>query len=210
MSGPFLLALRLFGSNKQHKSGLQKLTDEQLVMRYAHSHDPECLGVLFERYTHLVFAVSLKYLGNESDAEDMVMQVFEKLFTELRHTGVIHFKSWLYSVTRNCCLMQLRHRQTVEKSRQQLLDDLETELVETGGGEHLIPGTKDEDKFVSLESAISQLGDQQRRCIELFYLEERSYKEVATVTGFSLTEVKSHIQNGKRNLRNFLINTRDT
>jgi hypothetical protein len=63
------------------------------------------------------FAVSLKYLGNESDAEDMVMQVFEKLFTELRHTGVIHFKSWLYSVTRNCCLMQLRHRQTVEKSR---------------------------------------------------------------------------------------------
>jgi RNA polymerase sigma-70 factor (ECF subfamily) len=203
------LPLRLFNSEKQKKKELQQLTDELLVTRYARTYDPECLGVLYERYTHLVFSVSMKYLGNDTEAEDMVMLVFEKLFEELKHAEVKTFKSWLYTVTRNQCLMHLRHHRTVERSQQEILKNLEAEIMESVGSMHLLPGNNWEDETRILEAAIGNLNEAQRRCIELFYLEERSYKEVSDTTGYSLNEVKSHLQNGKRNMRNFLVNSRE-
>lgn len=103
--------------------------------------------------------------------------------------------------------MQLRHRKTIERSRDTLLKDLETEIMESGDEMHLINENSDGDH--QLEKAIGQLNEAQRRCIELFYLEERSYHEVSETTGYSMNEVKSHLQNGRRNLKIILEKTRE-
>jgi RNA polymerase sigma-70 factor (ECF subfamily) len=203
------LPLRLFKSTSSPPKDLQLLSDEQLVEQYARTHNTSCLGPLFERYTHLVFSVGIKYLGNESEADDMVMTVFEKLFEELKRQDVKYFKSWLYTVAKNQCLMQLRHEKSVERNRQEVLKDLESELMEKESHEHLLAGVDDEDGSALLEKAIQKLNEAQKQCIELFYLEERSYKEVADTTGFSMNEVKSHLQNGRRNLKILLENARE-
>lgn len=201
-----MVAFSLFENYRNKKKELQSLTDEQLVARYARTRDTEYLGQLYERYTHLVFAVCMKYLGNEEEAEDTVMLIFEKLVEELKHERVNVFKSWLYTVAKNQCFMQLRHRKTVERSKVTLLREIETEVMETGNEMHLIPGDNGGDSGPKLEEAISRLNEAQQRCIRLFYLEELSYREVAETTGYSLNEVKSHLQNGKRNLKIILEN----
>ena len=193
--------MNLFSNRKQKARELDSLPDEQLAVRYRLKGDMDCLGILFQRYTHLIFPVCLKYLGNEEEAEDMVMLIFEKLLEELKHTEVHNFKGWLYQVTRNQCLMALRHRGTIERNKKEILRDLEYELMEIGPDMHHLPGNNGSDETGRLLSAMEQLGESQRKCIELFYLEEISYKEVSIMTGLSMNEVKSHIQNGKRNLR---------
>ena len=202
-----LYPLRFLKRIHTRENELQRLTDEQLVERYAQTHDTACLGPLFERYTHLVFSVGMKYLGNDAEAEDMVMTVFEKLFEELKRQDVKSFKSWLYTVVKNQCLMQLRHEKSVDRNRQEILRGLESEIMENEAMAHLVPGNGEEAS--GLETAIGKLNEAQRRCIELFYLEERSYKEVADTTGFSMNEVKSHLQNGRRNLKILLENARE-
>lgn len=202
------MAFSLFGNHRNWKKEIQSLTDEQLVARYARTRDAEYVGQLYERYTHLVFAVCMKYLGNEEEAEDTVMLLFEKLLEELKHARIETFKGWLYTVAKNQCLMQLRHRKTVERSRDALLKDLETEIMESDDELHLINENKEEDHH--LEKALGQLNEAQRRCIELFYLEERSYHEVSERTGYSMNEVKSHLQNGRRNLKIILEKPRES
>ncbi|NVO18517.1 MAG: sigma-70 family RNA polymerase sigma factor [Bacteroidetes bacterium] len=161
------------------------------------------MGPLFERYTHLVFSVGMKYLGNDAEAQDMVMTVFEKLFEELKRQQINSFKSWLYMVAKNQCLMHLRHEKSINRNRQEILADLRAEVMENEIPGHLVPGNG-EDKAAQLENAIQALNAAQKLCVELFYLQEKSYKEVAETTGFSMNEVKSHIQNGKRKIKIFL------
>jgi RNA polymerase sigma factor (sigma-70 family) len=187
---------------------LKQLTDEELVERYAMTHDTACLGPLFERYTHLVFSVCMKYLGNDAEAEDMVMAVFEKLFEDLKRQDIKSFKNWIYTVAKNQCLMQLRHEKSVERNKKEILKDLESEIMENDAKVHLDPDNGDNGNGI-LVDAIGKLNEAQRRCIELFYLEERSYKEVAETTGFSMNEVKSYLQNGRRNLKILLENARE-
>ena len=58
-----------------------------------------------------------------------------------------------------------------------------------------------EEKLLKLETAIEELKDEHKKCLTHFYLEKKSYEEVALMTGFDLNQVKSFIQNGKRNLK---------
>jgi RNA polymerase sigma-70 factor (ECF subfamily) len=193
------VALRFF--RKDEKKELLSMTDEQLVARYLLTHNREIIGLLYERYTHLLFSVSYKYLGNDADAEDIVMLVFEKLFELLRKSEVLNFKSWIYTVTRNECLMQLRRRKSGERIVEDNLRKLEVDLMESVHVDHLVTGPNGEERIRYLETAIKVLSPEQKQCIELFYLDEKSYKEVEQITGYSYNEVKSHLQNGKRNLK---------
>jgi RNA polymerase sigma-70 factor (ECF subfamily) len=173
-------------------------TDLELVAQYRATRDTIPLGALFERYTHLVLGVSLRYLRNREDAEDAVMEVYERLATALLGHEVANFKGWLYSVVANHCRMTLRRRKgapaTVEAS-EELLDAV---LASAPASQE---GDEAEAEMQALHAALAQLGEGQRRCIEAFYLEGHSYAEVARRTGHAVNEVKSHIQNGKRRLK---------
>jgi RNA polymerase sigma-70 factor (ECF subfamily) len=173
-------------------------TDLDLVERYKATRDPACLGALFERYAHLALGVSLRYLRNREDAEDAVMEVYEHLTAALLKHEVANFKSWLYSVVANHCRMTLRRRKgmplAVEAS-EELLDAVLARVPAPPEDEDA------ESELKALAAALPRLGEGQKQCLELFYLEGHSYAEVARRSGYGLNEVKSHIQNGKRSLR---------
>ncbi len=144
----------------------------------------------------------MKYLKQVADAQDATQQVFEKAYTEINKYEVSYFKSWIYSIAKNHCLMQLRSKghQTVywETIPEEMSKD-DTNQYITAEKESFL-----EEQTESLSKAISLLNEEQRTCIELFYLEKLSYKEIEEKTGFTFQQVKSFIQNGKRNLRNSL------
>lgn len=196
------MALRFF--RKDDKRELLSLADEILVARYLLTDDKEIIGILYERYTHLLFSVCYKYLGNDADAEDTVMLVFEKLFDVLKKSEIHNFKSWIYTITRNECLMLLRHKKSGARVKEENLKKLEMEIMESVGSEHSFNDTGSEHRIRYLETAFAILSSEQKQCIELFFINEKSYREVEQITGYSYNEVKSHIQNGKRNLKQMM------
>lgn len=172
------------------------LSDQQLLDNFYNDSNNQWLGALLPRYTLLLLGVCMKYLKNEEEAKDCVQHIFMKTITELPKYKVEYFKAWIYMVARNHCLMRLRARQgkiPVEIKEQHLADIYE---------EHDKQNHIDKDNLLQrMETALEQLNPEQRQCIKLFYLEKKSYHEIADETGFSLLQVKSYIQNGKRNLK---------
>ena len=179
------------------------LSDEELVHRYRNSHDPSYVGELYVRYTHLVYGVCLKYFQNDADAQDAVMQIFEKLIKELKKHHVDTFKPWLHTVVKNHCMMQFR-KDAVENKRETELKKTVKEAVENIDTDHVDKEDEKELMQIYLSSGMDTLKEEQRKCIELFYLREKSYQQIVEETGYSMNEVKSYIQNGKRNLKNFI------
>jgi len=152
---------------------------------------------LFERYSHLTLGVCLKYLKNYDEAQDAVINIFEKLIEDLLKHEVSNFSSWLHSVARNHCLMHLRSQQSKDKK----IIAMQAEYLPDYDNMEVKEKEAKETELNNLEAAIEQLKPEQKICIELFYLQQKCYTEVATLSGFSLKQVKSYIQNGKRNLR---------
>ncbi len=175
-------------------------SDLELIAEYKNTENKLFVGILYKRYSHLVLGLSLKYLKNEDEAKDAVMQIFEKLFNDLIKHQIEFFKSWLYSYSKNFCLMIIRTRQSKLKKEIELEHNADL-FMETESGLHLNKADEKEKQFVALENAINDLKDEQKKCIDLFYLKEKSYVEIAEITGFTINEVKSYIQNGKRNLK---------
>jgi RNA polymerase sigma-70 factor (ECF subfamily) len=175
--------------------------DLELVERYKATRDPVYLGSLFERYTHLALGVSLRYLRNREDAEDTVMEVYERLAKALLVHEISNFRSWLHSVVANQCRMTLRRRKSAPAAVEASEELLDAVLASARAPRE----EEEEDRLIdALPAALARLPEGQRRCVELFYLEGLSYAEVTGRTGYASNEVKSHIQNGKRNLRKLL------
>ena len=196
----FLKIKRKYRSNYNIKS----FSDEELLIAYKKSNDNKLFGELFERYTHLVFGVCMKYLKNEDNSKDAVMQIFEKLIEDLKTQDILNFKNWIYSVAKNHCLMKLRKEKTVEKEKNLFFNNLKVEVMESADVMHQYEKEGLNEKIPELNKAIKFLNEEQRNCIELLYLQNKSYKEVSQITGYSMKKVKSYIQNGKRNLKNYL------
>ncbi|MBK7652871.1 MAG: sigma-70 family RNA polymerase sigma factor [Flammeovirgaceae bacterium] len=153
------------------------------------------LGELFIRYQSLIYGVCLKYLKDRDDAKDAVMQLFEKLIPTLLTHDVENFKSWLYVTARNHCLMQIRAR------RSKLTQEFSPDFMENQLLLHPEEEPDLEGNLTRLEDCIETLINEQKQCVQLFFMKERCYKDIATDTGFELNQVKSFIQNGKRNLK---------
>lgn len=190
-----------------YKGGKEKpdqYSDQEIIAWYREDRDPEWIGILFERYTHLVLGICLKYLKSEEDSKDAVMQIFENLMDDLVNHRVDHFKSWLYTLTMNHCLMQLRKIRTVNRYHEAELIKLRESIMESSDKMHLNNERELDHMLEALSSGIAMLSKEQSKCIELMYLKEKSYKEIASLTGYNLKQVKSYIQNGKRNLQKIL------
>jgi RNA polymerase sigma factor (sigma-70 family) len=172
------------------------ISDQQLLEQFYNSHDNQWLGILLQRYTLLLLGVCMKYLKNEEEAKDSVQQVFLKAITELHKYRVEYFKSWLYMVAKNHCLMKLRDRQG------RMATEIKEQMAVTPAEDNTLQAYLDKDRQLELMSdCLQELNQDQKLCVTLFYLEKRSYQEIAEQTGFTLMQVKSYIQNGKRNLK---------
>jgi len=154
----------------------------------------EWIGILLQRYTLLLLGTCMKYLKNEQDAKDSVQQIFLKVITEIPKYRVEYFKSWLYMVARNYCLMLLRDKNiilpVVEEKHGQLTEETDLDAI-----------LSKEKNLNLIEDSLQELNEDQKKCVVLFYIHKRTYNEISDHTGFSLLQVKSYIQNGKRNLK---------
>jgi len=166
--------------------------DEQLLRQYRQTGDLAVLANLYQKYMNLIYGVCLKYLKDEELSKDAVMQIFEELIVKINKHDIKQFKSWLYVLSRNFCLMKLR---SDKKMPTQALDEV-MELAED-----LHHNDEREEDLAALERCKEKLPAPQKVSIQLFFMEEKCYKEIADETGYSMNEVKSYIQNGKRNLK---------
>jgi RNA polymerase sigma factor (sigma-70 family) len=170
------------------------ITDAELLDLYRADGNQEWIGILLERYTLLLLGVCMKYLKDENEARDCVQQIFLKVLTEVGKYQIDFFKSWLYMVAKNHCLMRLRDKGT--KGVKELSEN--HAVIMEPDKQELITNEKTYDL---LEEALNELSEEQRQCVILFYLKKNSYQQISDKTGFSLMQVKSYIQNGKRNLK---------
>ncbi|EMR02320.1 RNA polymerase sigma factor [Cesiribacter andamanensis] len=173
--------------------------DGELLRLYRDTGEIGYLGELYERHVHLIFGVCLKYLKEEEASKDLCMLIFEKLVEAARSQEIRNFKSWLHVLTKNECLMLLRSRRY--KLERAAVEIKEEQDVDSALSLHHTEEDALESKLQELEGAIEELPPEQKMCIRLFYLEQKCYKEIAEQTGLDLKAVKSHLQNGKRNLK---------
>ncbi len=179
------------------------LSDEDLIRHYQQTNEVAIIGELYQRYTHLVYGMCIKYLKDEEDSKDAVMQIFEKLLQALKNQEVQKFQNWLHVLVRNYCLMELRSKK-VNLKRTLPLEESENHQLESANYFTNAESEETEKKLSHLEAGMHQIPEEQRICVEMFYLEKKCYQEIAAKTGYDLNKVKSYIQNGKRNLKIYL------
>lgn len=176
----------------------EKQLDLSQIRQYRKSGNMDILGVLYQKYMHLVYGVGLKYLKDRQLAQDMVMQVFEKLTIEAKKHDISNFRGWLYVIARNECLMTLRKEET-DTNRFNNWQKEQEKFVESHVNLH--PLDESEHLSAALKNCIENLKEEQKKCIRLFYFNNKTYREISTAEKMEVKKVKSHIQNGKRNLK---------
>ena len=177
----------------------QQATDQDLLDAFGKKQDLDDLAELFNRYVHLVYGVCIKYLKNKDDAQDAVMQIFEKLIGDVNRFEIKNFKSWLYVFSKNFCLMKIRSSKAGLSIKQmgEMQEVMENELLV----HHDDETNSLEENLQALEKCIETLVAEQKQCVSLFFLKEMSYKQIVEQTGLEIKNVKSYLQTGKRNLK---------
>ena len=170
-------------------------SDADLVKTYQQHRQLEILAELYQRYMELVYGVCLKYLPDSETARDAVMNIFEELVQKLPNHDVDNFRGWLYTVAKNHCLMQIRSRKNIK------ITELTTVVVQSEENLHLNGELEKEEHLQKMEQCLGTLPAEQKQCVELFYLQGKSYNEIVEATGFDWKQVRSFIQNGRRNLK---------
>jgi RNA polymerase sigma-70 factor (ECF subfamily) len=171
-------------------------TDKELIAAYKSSNDLQYVGTLYQRYMDLVFGVCLKYFKEAERSKDAVMEIYEELCKKLKQHEVDNFKGWLHVLARNYCLMQLRSPKNMKTT------EFNADFMQSNQTTHLENEVLEkEENFKKLAGCMEQLTTEQKQSIELFFLQKKCYNEIAAITGYEWSRVRSHIQNGKRNLK---------
>jgi len=174
----------------------EQLSDADLIAAFKESGNIEYVSNLYQRYMELVYGVCLKYFKDSEKSKDAVMDIFEELHKKLDRYEVANFKSWLHVLARNHCLMQLRSPRNI-KSTEYNPTVMQFEPEAHQDDEHL----EKEENYAKMEYCISKLPNEQKQTIELFYLQSKCYNEIVSITGYEWNKIRSHIQNGRRNLK---------
>lgn len=174
------------------------ITDAELIHAYQKSRQQETLAELYLRYYDLVYGTCCKYLNDQEAAKDAVMDIYHELIEKLKTHSIENFKSWLYVVTKNHCLMQLR------KNKKMQTADYDIQFMQSEDFFHLDGVMEKENRLERLGVCIDKLNDEQKKVVNLFYIENKCYNDITLVTGYEWNKVRSLIQNGRRNLKNCL------
>ena len=169
-------------------------SDHELVQQYRAYGNMDVLGELYNRYMELVYGVCLKYLKEPDDAKDCVINIFEELVTKVKKYDIDNFKGWLYQLAKNHCLMKIR-------SDKRNPVHVDADVMHLSENNHLDNVMEKEQHLNNMELCIEQLPDEQKKSIQLFYLEEKCYKDISEITSTDINKVRSFIQNGRRNLK---------
>ncbi|MBC7694842.1 MAG: sigma-70 family RNA polymerase sigma factor [Burkholderiales bacterium] len=174
-------------------------SDEELLKHFKKSGDKELFAELFKKHVSVVYGTCLFYLQDKDEAQDATMQLFEKLMLDINNRDINNFKGWLSFVVRNHCISLIRKNKSNAKHIKSYYEfEYEAPSYET---DEKISSINDEVMLEEMKNCLPKLKENQRTCVELFYLKNKSYQDIADATSFTLNEIKSYIQNGKRNLK---------
>jgi RNA polymerase sigma factor (sigma-70 family) len=174
--------------------------DQTLIKMYRETGDKALIGELFNRYSGFVLAVCMKYVQDTTLAEELTVEIFESLFKKLKKHKVDYFKTWLYSVSKNHCLLHHRSANTFRKHKG-LFQQEQSGFMESEDSMYPSEENEKTNEIKSVQTALEQLKPEQKVCVELFYIENKTYEEISRESGYNTKKVKSYIQNGKRNLK---------
>ena len=178
-------------------SKLNNCSDQDLITKYKEKPNRKYIDVLYKRYSHIVFGVALKYLKNKESAEDTTISIFSSISNDIINQNITNLKAWLYTKTKNNCLNQINKKKINEIS----LDNLSIELGEDESSYKL----DSEEKLNLVNETLNKLKPEQKKCLELFFFEKKSYEQIASEMKMDTKKIKSYIQNGKRNMKNILL-----
>jgi RNA polymerase sigma-70 factor (ECF subfamily) len=174
-------------------------SDEELLKHYKQSGNKDLFADLFKKHVSVVYGTCLFYLQDKDEAQDATMQLFEKLMLDINNREMDNFKGWLSFVVRNHCISIIRKNKSQSKNIKSYYEfEYEDANYET---EEKINAVSDDVMLENMKQCLPKLKENQRLCVELYYLNNKSYQDIANQTGFTLNEIKSYIQNGKRNLK---------
>ena len=182
------------------RQAITAMSDELLIQEYQRTGEREYFSILYQRYVHLVFGACLKYLRDNEDSRDMSMNIFEKILRKPPTEEIRAFKSWLHRYVKNECFYYIRTKSSRGKSFRKF-EEMETRDAPTADNEGASRLESEPAAPMKLGDAIRKLPKVQKECIRLFYLKEKSYKEIEVITGYTNAQVKSYLQNGKRRLK---------
>lgn len=172
-------------------------SDEEIITEYKLNGNSDLVGFLFEKYSVHLYGVCLKYLKDEDESKDAVANIFEKLIEDLKRFEIQKFSAWIHTVAKNYCMMKLRNNKMYAVDKLDTFQETDLSDYDNSVNTHV----ELELKIEEMERALHILAEEQRICIDLFYLQEKCYHEITEITGYNLKQVKSYIQNGKRNLK---------
>ena len=182
----------------------EQLTDLELITSFKKNGDIKFISTLYQRYMELVYGVCLKYFKDTERSKDAVMDIFEELHKKLDRYEIENFKSWLHVLTKNHCLMQLRSPRNIKST------EFNSEFMQSEQELHLEEEHfEKEANYTKMEHCINKLPEEQKQTIELFYLQSKCYNEIVLITGIEWNKIRSHIQNGRRNLKKCMENVID-
>ena len=182
---------------------ISDLSDDQLITHFKRNGDKQVVAQLFQRYYHLIYGACYKQLNNREESKDATMNIFERMIIKLPTSEVKSFNSWIYVVIQNECRSLLRKRQSSAnlKGNLKIIKNRGENFMESEGVARLNTDKEVVHTEERLNLAIGQLKKEQQECIRLFFFEQKSYEQIAKQTSYSEKQVKSYLQNGKRNIK---------
>lgn len=185
-------------------------TEEQLLKKSL-SGDTRAFEELVAQYQGKVYALAFRYLGNEEDASDMAQEALLKAYRSLRlFKGNSSFGTWLYRITTNVCLDELRRRKRRisplsldEPLATQDGDELEKEIADQSPGADILYEQKEFSEYI--QNLLDELRPEHKTAIVLRDVMELSYEEIAQTLDCSLGTVKSRISRARDMLRKKLV-----
>jgi RNA polymerase sigma-70 factor (ECF subfamily) len=185
------------GRRGAHAGALMNSTEE-LVAR-VRAGDEEAFRLIFDRYSRPVLGFIFDMVGDRSLAEDLAQETFVRAFrglSALREETKL--STWLFGIARNCALEQLRTRRR-DAGNVEIDAEPAFELhdrARTPSGELL-------DKELSgiIQTALGKLDEDKRTVFTLKVLQQRSYEEIAEITGFSVGKLKTDLHRARAEMR---------
>lgn len=181
---------------KANQSNKNK-TDEVInwIEQYLQSGNKSFLGRIFEKHKQQLFFHCIKILKDQEDAKDLTSDAFIKAFEKIHSFDLNKpFYPWLAQIATNLCIDCIRRKKKIQFDQIENQKDIKSSDNQGADLENI--ELKD-----TIKGAIKKLKRQQKRCFCLFYIHEKSYKEIVKLTGYSDNEVRSYIQNGKRKVK---------
>jgi RNA polymerase sigma-70 factor (ECF subfamily) len=176
-------------------------TDDIYYIQAIRKGDVSAFSFLVERYQNMVYSLALKLLKNTEDAEEMAQDTFIKAFQKLdMYEGKSKFSTWLYSITYNACISELRKRRVHFSSLEdQRISDQDEMKMHSYFSEN-----KKEDQERYLTIALGKLPGDDQVLVTLYYYENQSMDEISVITGLTVSNIKVKIHRARKKMYELL------